>query len=50
MAHVFLLEDILGYESLSAGFWFVAIDYQLGLLYVAILYLRDAAVSAIVAR
>src|SRR4029078_2079836 len=40
--HVVLLQDILGYQSLSAGFWVVAIDYQLGLLYVLMLYLQDA--------
>ena len=26
-AHVLLLQDILGFDSLSAGFWFVAIDF-----------------------
>ena len=41
-AHVLLLQDILGFDSLSAGFWFVAIDFQLGLVWVALLYLRDA--------
>jgi peptidoglycan/LPS O-acetylase OafA/YrhL len=41
LAHVFFLQDILGYESLSAGLWFVCIDFQLGLIYVALLYLRD---------
>lgn len=29
LAHVLLLHDILGYEALSAGVWFVAIDFQL---------------------
>jgi peptidoglycan/LPS O-acetylase OafA/YrhL len=28
LAHVFLLQDLLGYESLSAGIWYVAIDFQ----------------------
>jgi peptidoglycan/LPS O-acetylase OafA/YrhL len=41
LAHFVLLQDILGYQSLSAGFWFVAIDFQLGLIYVALLCLRD---------
>jgi len=39
LAHVVFLQDILGYESLSAGFWFVCIDFQLGLLYVLMLFL-----------
>lgn len=29
IAHLFLLHTILGYESLSAGVWYVAIDFQL---------------------
>lgn len=29
VAHVFLLQDILGQEALSAGVWYVAIDFQL---------------------
>ncbi len=29
LAHAFLLQDILGYESVSAGAWYVAIDFQL---------------------
>ena len=29
IAHVFLLHTILGFESLSAGVWYVAIDFQL---------------------
>lgn len=28
-AHVFLLQDIFGHEALSAGVWYVAIDFQL---------------------
>jgi peptidoglycan/LPS O-acetylase OafA/YrhL len=28
-SHVFLLHSVLGYESLSAGAWYVAIDFQL---------------------
>jgi len=42
LAHVFLLQDILGYESLSTGFWFVCVDFQLGVLFVSLLWLRDA--------
>jgi peptidoglycan/LPS O-acetylase OafA/YrhL len=37
LAHVFLLHNVLGYESLTAGIWYVAIDLQLvalvGLVY-----------------
>jgi peptidoglycan/LPS O-acetylase OafA/YrhL len=29
LAHMFLLQDILGQEALSAGVWYVAIDFQL---------------------
>jgi peptidoglycan/LPS O-acetylase OafA/YrhL len=33
LAHVFFLQDILGYESLSAGLWFVCINFQLSFGY-----------------
>ncbi len=39
IAHVFLLQDVLGYEALSAGIWYVAIDFQLFALLLAILWL-----------
>ena len=42
VAHLFLLHDILGYESLAAGVWFLCIDFQLALLYIAIVYLARA--------
>jgi peptidoglycan/LPS O-acetylase OafA/YrhL len=42
LAHVVLLQDVLGYESLSAGFWFVCISFQLTVVYLGGLYLRDA--------
>lgn len=29
LAHVVLLQDVLGYPALSAGVWYVAIDFQL---------------------
>lgn len=35
-AHVALLHDVLGFESLSAGFWYVAIDFQLFALLVLV--------------
>lgn len=41
LAHLFFLQDLLGYEPLSAGLWFVCINYQLGLVYAATLWLRD---------
>jgi len=31
IAHVFFLQTLLGYESLSSGFWYLAIDLQLSL-------------------
>jgi peptidoglycan/LPS O-acetylase OafA/YrhL len=43
IAHAFLLQDVLGYESLSAGLWYVAIDLQLFALFVAVLWLARAA-------
>lgn len=33
LAHLFFLQDILGYESLSAGLWFVCINFQLSFGY-----------------
>ncbi len=32
LAHVFLVQDVLGHEALSAGIWYVAIDFQLFLI------------------
>ncbi len=29
LAHLFLLQGVMGYESISAGVWYVAIDWQL---------------------
>lgn len=39
LAHLFLLNGLLGYDSLSAGLWYVAIDFQLYLLLLALLAL-----------
>ncbi len=44
LSHTVFLEYILGYEGLSAGLWFVCINFQLGLIFVGMLYLRDVAV------
>jgi peptidoglycan/LPS O-acetylase OafA/YrhL len=38
-AHVLLLHGVLGYESLSAGAWYVAIDFQLYALATCLLWL-----------
>lgn len=43
LAHLLFLQDILGYEQLSAGLWFVCINIQLCVLYAASLWLRDSA-------
>ena len=42
LAHVVLLQDVLGYESLSAGLWFVCISFQLTVVYAVGLFARDA--------
>lgn len=38
-AHLLLLHDVLGYEALSAGAWYVAIDFQLYALMTLLLWL-----------
>jgi peptidoglycan/LPS O-acetylase OafA/YrhL len=45
LAHVLFLQDVLGYESLSAGLWFVCISFQLTLVCVAALFVRDAVMN-----
>ena len=42
VAHLFFLQEFFGYEHLSTGLWFVCINFQMGLIYVIMLYLRDA--------
>lgn len=39
LAHAALLQGVLGFESLSAGVWYVAIDFQLYALLLAMLWL-----------
>jgi len=39
LSHVLLLHGVLGYESLSAGAWYVAIDFQLYALMTLLLWL-----------
>ncbi len=41
LAHILFLQELLGHEQLSAGLWFVCINFQLGLIYVGTLFLRD---------
>lgn len=38
LAHVFLLHGVLDYESLSAGAWYVAIDFQLYVLFALLIW------------
>lgn len=42
VAHVFFVQEFFRYEHFSAGLWFVCINFQLGLTYVASLFLRDS--------
>jgi peptidoglycan/LPS O-acetylase OafA/YrhL len=42
LAHLLLLQDVFGYESLSTGVWYVAIDFQLFVLLAALLWLSKA--------
>ena len=39
LAHVFLLQDLVGQDALSAGIWYVAVDFQLFAITVLILTL-----------
>ncbi|WP_397407020.1 acyltransferase family protein [Polaromonas sp.] len=43
LAHVFLLQDIVGQEALSAGIWYVAIDFQLFVMTVLLFTLASHA-------
>lgn len=38
LAHALLLHDVLGYEALSAGAWYVAIDFQLYTLFALLVW------------
>jgi peptidoglycan/LPS O-acetylase OafA/YrhL len=49
VAHLFLLQDLLGFEALSAGVWYVAIDFQLHALLVALFWLSGHGAMALVA-
>jgi peptidoglycan/LPS O-acetylase OafA/YrhL len=41
VAHVFFLHNVLGYGSISAGLWFVCIEVQFCLLFIALLGLAQ---------
>jgi peptidoglycan/LPS O-acetylase OafA/YrhL len=41
VAHLFFLQDILGYDNLSTGLWFVCIEVQLCLVLLALLALAQ---------
>ena len=43
LAHVFLLQSVLGFDGLSAGVWYVAIDFQLYALLLMTLWLARRA-------
>lgn len=43
LAHVFLLQNLLGFESLSAGVWYIAMDFQLFAMMAALLWLGQIA-------
>lgn len=42
VAHGLLLQDLLGYDALSAGVWYVAIDFQLFVLALAAIALSES--------
>lgn len=42
LAHALLLQGLLGFESLSAGVWYIAIDFQLFALMAVLLWLGRA--------
>ena len=45
LAHLLFLQKILGYESFSAGMWFVCINFQMSLVFAALLWVRDRQAS-----
>lgn len=50
LSHALLLHGVLGVDSLSAGVWYVAIDFQLYALMAILLWLGHGAFGPIVAR
>ncbi len=49
LAHFALLFDILGYESLSSGVWYVAIDFQLFAVLALLLWVGGRAAQGLIA-
>jgi peptidoglycan/LPS O-acetylase OafA/YrhL len=45
-AHALLLQSVLGYDALSAGAWYVAIDFQLYAMLTALLWLSTRMVES----
>ena len=43
IAHIFLLQHVLGFDGLSAGVWYIAIDFQLYTLLLLLLWLSRRA-------
>ena len=39
LAHAFMLQNLLGFDSLSAGLWYIAIDFQLFVLMALLLWI-----------
>jgi peptidoglycan/LPS O-acetylase OafA/YrhL len=42
LAHVALLQDVLGYPSLLAGFWYLSIDWQCNAVLCLLIVMQDA--------
>lgn len=49
LAHALLVQDLLGFESLSAGLWYVSIDLQLFALLALLWWLGSAAAARVAA-
>ena len=47
LAHALLLQGVLGVDALSAGVWYVAIDFQLFTLFVAVLWLARSVADGV---
>jgi len=47
LAHVFLVHDLVGYEPLSAGIWYLAIDLQLVVLVGLVFWLSSVATGTL---
>lgn len=47
VAHAFLLQSVLGFDGLSAGVWYIAIDFQLYAFLILILWTARKATPAI---